>query len=440
MHKRLIIISFNIVFLIFLLSLSYTEDKPSFEPMKQEVKNSALKTNQENFVLFGTSAGIYYWETNNEPVLIWNQGEVKKILKVESGYYFLTSKGVVFSDNLKDFKELNQGLSFKVIKHFKDGKKSFTNDIQDLKDLEVDPANPKNLVTCTKDKIFYSQNGGETWNGFDNPTRASGIKAVAVFSNPDLQIFFTHPFQGIFYKNISKKGKWEQWNEGMYKYSKIYEEVSDILIKKEKDQYRIFAANNFIPIVYELNLKNRVWKKLFKMKENFGMIENLSFSDGLISFITEKGFMEYDSKDSSLQKVNIEKLTSAFEEKIKTVIESMYLVENGKEVYNLSELWLVTKNNEKKYLSVADRKEGIYLQTHLANDKKRLTETRNLMEKVGLNMVTIDMKDDFGHLRFKTDNPILKKMDSVKNPIDIERFTAFMKEKKIVDKSKNQYL
>ncbi|MDX9959172.1 MAG: hypothetical protein RBT68_12080, partial [Spirochaetia bacterium] len=139
--------------------------------------------------LIGASDGLYRIDQAGRPVLLLGGTDVRKIIKTGSGWYLLSSRGILFSQDLASFEERNKGIPIKVIKTYDNGVKGFANEIQEVKDLEVDPYNDNNLVACTKDHVFLSQDGGKNWQRIPSPASQPGLKAVAVTSQPDLLVF-----------------------------------------------------------------------------------------------------------------------------------------------------------------------------------------------------------------------------------------------------------
>jgi hypothetical protein len=74
-------------------------------------------------------------------------------------------------------------------------------------------------------------------------------------------------------------------------------------------------------------------------------------------------------------------------------------------------------------------KEGFYLPVNHAMDRASLRPYLELIEKRKLNMVVIDMKDDYGRLRFTPRNRELAKWGRVSRPIDIDPFLREMKDR-----------
>ncbi len=245
------------------------------------------------------------------------------------------------------------------------------------------------------------------------------------------KLFLAHPFKGVFIKNLNSKKRWQKIIKGIYRYSGGFEEVSDLSIIKDKEQFKLYASNNFTPNIYQFNFKANKWVKLFKLKEKFAIVESLFVKSNHIYFVTNLGAMEFDKTKKSLSKLEFKKIFNRFKQFSNDKVLSMNYIKNGNTAYNLSELWAIFPPQMDKYQKIANKKKGLYLQAGIARSKKKLGKIRNIMVKTGMNMVTIDMKDDFGHLRFKPSLPLLKKMGKVSRPVDLKKFVKYMKEKNI---------
>jgi hypothetical protein len=135
--------------------------------------------------LAGYDAGLYRIEGGGERALpLWLDGEVRKIIKSSEGWYFLTSLGVLYSSDLGVFEDRSSGLPVKTYKRLDEGRKTFTTETQDLKDLEIDSADPLTLATCTKDASFVSRDGGKSWKSYGSPVDTTGLKAVSLAPYP----------------------------------------------------------------------------------------------------------------------------------------------------------------------------------------------------------------------------------------------------------------
>ncbi len=126
------IMALNLVFLIFLFLFSafkwHQEDHAPDSPSISQ-KTEIPATYPKNYLLAGTEKGLFYWDFQKTPALIFEAGEVKKMVETSEGLYLLTSEGIFFTRDLKEFQPRNEGLTRKVVKHYQQGKKTFTRDI-----------------------------------------------------------------------------------------------------------------------------------------------------------------------------------------------------------------------------------------------------------------------------------------------------------------------
>ena len=79
----------------------------------------------------------------------------------------------------------------------------------------------------------------------------------------------------------------------------------------------------------------------------------------------------------------------------------------------------------------ADKKDGLYLQTGFVINKASREKYFALIQEKGLNSLVIDMKDDYGRLRFSPQSAILQELGVVGDRLDIEEFVAQAREKDI---------
>ena len=100
-------------------------------------QTSVAKPVNYNETLIGTEDGLYA-VSDLSIIPLWENGQVDKILEVPSkGWYFLTTKGILFSSDLKNFEERNTGLPINIIKKYDGTNTTLVKQIQPLKDLEI---------------------------------------------------------------------------------------------------------------------------------------------------------------------------------------------------------------------------------------------------------------------------------------------------------------
>jgi hypothetical protein len=104
--------------------------------------------------------------------------------------------------------------------------------------------------------------------------------------------------------------------------------------------------------------------------------------------------------------------------------------ENG-DFYYYSELWMTSRPSESDYFVKASGRRGLYMQAGALKDRSRLEKLLSFMDSNSLNMITVDMKDDWGYLRFKPETPLVARIAAVVNPLDLNSFISYMKGKNI---------
>lgn len=383
----------------------------------------------KNLMLGGTENGLTLWQEGEKPRQVLTGARVKKILPVPYGVFLLTDAGIVFSGDLKHFEARNSGLIVKTIKLYSGGVKSFSNVIQDLKDLEADPANASNLAACSKDGVYYSTNAGVSWVKFPSPSGVPGARSVAIVSVPRLTLFVGHPFKGLYTREVGRDTTWKDMSSGLLVYGKANEEVSDLYVELEGQSYNLYAAHNFFPSVYKYSRASRRWERVYQSAGGFDLLENLSAANGNFFFLNRDGYYRWENGKKN--RIDLESNLNGFVRESGENPEALAYYKNGEWVYNLSELWTLLPPKRDEYTLRAEGKHGVYVAAHILKKKARLNALLSLMEESRLNMMVIDMKDDWGHIRFKPNTPLLKVMASPAGVIDLESFTPEMKKKGI---------
>jgi hypothetical protein len=395
---------------------------------------------------------------------------IKKILYTPQGYFLLTDQGIWFSRDLLNWEERNQGLPVKVLKEIVQGKKQFIRQIQDLKDLEYNPEDPSMLVTATKDGVFLSRDSGLSWKNLGMPpAKTNGLKAVAIANLNGPIVFATHGIYGVYAllvgtgggtigaptseKNqpgiVSSNQKWIPLNTGLelHETTENPDEVSDILVHTASGKTRIFALQSFRERLYELDWNTRKFSLLYKGKEEFKAQDGLiGIGDNLI-YVQEGRLASYPLNDRRVSSTVTAGQNLTTDQILGTLSKTGELLSeppltalfipspqgerSGVQPINLSELWLLQNpfgnNKGKMYVHTALNREGFYLPVNHALDPKALSRYVQILDTKKLNMVVIDMKDDYGRLRFTPKNPAITAKGRVFNPVDLEQFVPTMK-------------
>ncbi len=81
--------------------------------------------------------------------------------------------------------------------------------------------------------------------------------------------------------------------------------------------------------------------------------------------------------------------------------------------------------------SLADKRDGLYLQTGFVTNRASREKYFALIQEKGLDSLVVDMKDDYGRLRFTPQSAMLQELGVVGDRLDIEEFATQAREKGI---------
>jgi hypothetical protein len=453
-------------------------------------RGSALGTGARNRhplpepVLIGTGEGLYSFDWAGKSTPLRLGFPVRKILRAGETWFIMGGEGILASPDLKSWENRNRGLPVKTLKIYEGGKKSFLPIIQEIKDLELNPAYPDIMVCATKDRAYLSRNGGCSWDNLGAPPfRTNGIKAVAVTYMPgeagaasraELTIFLSHSTYGLFYIHPDRPGfPWTELNGGLEKLETTgnTDEVSDIAVVLPGPGSRqnaapqalwpgIYVSQTFRRRIYRLDWEEKQFSLLWSDNAPFGTVDSLDPGKSGLRFIREGAVEElpYSLTENQRPQPRPELL-----EFIRTLPASLDLKPNcialpanparpGTELISLSELWLLDEPDPAAAANTAAAggtvfpdaltipatvgspargREGLYLPVNHAAGAESLKPYLDIIRERGLNMVVVDMKDDYGRLRFTPQNPEITAKGRVFRPLDLESFLGDMKNRGI---------
>lgn len=392
-----------------------------------------------NTWIVGSSAGIHELRPDGSVVVQWTGGEIRSFVASGGKRYALERTGVLaFDGNV--WNSRSAGLPIKIIKRIEDGKKSFFREGQELKDLAVDPFDPETLVTGTKDAVFLSRDGGNTWKSLGFPTRTNGLKAVAVVTKPETLVFVSHPIYGVYYLQCDRKGAaWTELDGGLERLETTDnpDEVSDLSIERSGETaWRLWAGQTFRSRLYELDWERKTFVLRWKGNGDFGTVDSLIPGGGYVRFVGDDGIsalpLAADGTAAASPRTvpdataALRSATAALGRAPDALMRADSLVGNA-----YTELYLAETAGKHPPSRLAETraKTGIYLPVNHAASKTALEPYLQLISNRGLNMVVVDMKDDYGRLRFQPSDPALAKKGRVFRPVDLGYFVKTMKER-----------
>jgi hypothetical protein len=389
--------------------------------------------------LLGASDGLYRVDAAGRISKPLSGTDIRKILSTEQGWYFLSGKGILFSRDLVNFEERNAGIPVKVIKTYDGGQKAFAREIQEIKDIEADPYNQATLVICTKDEVYLSLDGGLNWKGIPSPAPQPGIKAVAVTSKPEGLIFASHPIKGPFVRPMSG-GAWREIGGELGKSDPANsnpDEISDIVVQAGPDGAVVWAANSFLPRSYRYDFAARRFLLAYKGSEDFASYESLLPRQDGLYMVSEGAVLRQAAAAPGVSGASAAPQRAAVQHNavllasrsIPSQLNALWMKEASGQTLALSELWLVDFKDEKPYRAQADGRHGFYLQTGFMIHADSRAKYDAVMTDRNLDMVVVDVKDDYGRLRFEPQDPLVRSIGRWVNPLDIEGFVKEMKAK-----------
>lgn len=465
----------KILLILSMVLLSAAVFCQEIKPLYQlpEKSGSSVKVTDSDVFLVGSDNGLFKINQKNKAIPIWEGGRVDQIERVvlptesgkaKEGWFIRTSKGLFYSEDLVNFEEKDKGLSFLTIKKYDGKQTSLYKQIQELKDFCVNPVNNLEMVTATKDAVYVSRDGGNNWTNISSMSKSTaGMKACAIATiNGETVVFMSHPIFGFSYICIDRaKASWVDVSAGFEIMPSLSypDEFSDILpvVRTAEDgsQYtEIYLSQGYIPRLYKFNWSTKRGELLYKGEEPVNAIDGLTFVDDTILYTKLEGFGSYNlkTKDTSGTPAKFNDWEKGFNS-VSGMVNTAWIPKSksgfskGVAVNELWELYPGTINTP--YAEVADGQKSIYASAYQCRLQSGIDKYRKLLKDRNMNSIVIDMKDDYGLLRYDTKDPLVKEKGSVTQyKIDLDHFVKEFKEDNVYliarivtfkDKSLSQY-
>ena len=458
------------------IATAQTEDNSIYKLPATTAESSAEVPS--GYILAGSESGLYKINAGKTAIPLWQGGKVSKILRVEDKnsrkiqWYFLTTQGILTSSDLSVFEFRNDGLPFLTIKQYDGASTSFLKQPAQLKDLSVHPTKPNILVTATKDYVYITYDGGLSWKSIGSTsTSTSGIKAVAVCDmnkigsgrpaiqkedgstlpavppETNLVVFMAHTIFGFSYcMPTAPKPAWKDCNGGFenMKTQSYPDEIADILPVVFSDANgfpvtEIFVSQSYLPRIYRFDWESERGELLYAGKEPVETIDAL-FWDGTKLLYTHPGeIAAYNpaTKSSDFVPPEYTAWKDSFSAlgKNDTLYSAWIPNADGekKSGLTLGELWLLYPDDvNNKYAEKALDRKAIYVQAHKLMTKSGIEQYKKIIKDNKLDAMVIDMKDDYGLIRFEAKDPLIQEKGYVsKYRIDLDTFVPMMKEQGI---------
>jgi hypothetical protein len=417
-------------------------------------------------LLVGGDGGLFSLDWPGAAKPLWTGGSVRKIVSAKDAdnnavWMILGSEGIAVSRDLQNWESRSQGLPVKTIKNFQSGKKTFLSMTQEIKDLEVNPADSDIMVCATKDRVYLSRNQGRSWSSLGAPPyRTNGIKAVAAAYMPTspgggggsgvLTVFLSHSTYGLFYIQPDRAGaQWTEINDGLEKLETTdnADEVSDIAVVPGAAA-EIYVSQTFRRRIYRMNWHQKKFSLVWSDDTaRFGTVDSLDAGRTSLRFVQEGMIAEigYAAGGGAAARTRPE-LPDLIRRAAKDLDPNCVVIREkntGAEPVVLSELWLLDAadpsgpakpaagNAQSGNRAAAADREGLYLPVNHAMDSGSLKPYLDVIAERGLNMIVIDMKDDYGRLRFTPRDQAISEKGRVFRPLDIDSLLLNLKKRGI---------
>ena len=422
-------------FFSFFSGFSFAQSKPLYK-LPDVYLERRVSENPEPF-LIGTDTGLFKILPSGIADPLWTEGKVERILRTQAKWFFVTEKGIYSSLDLKEFTQHNIGLPSLIVKNYENGNKEIVQKMPLLKDLCADPLNPDILVTATKDEVFITRDGGLSWKSLGSASNyTSGMKAVAVSHMPvygkngeiestEVVVFMSHPIYGFSYcRADEKKPKWIDVSAGFSAMKSLtqVDEISDILPVLCRDSVgsiyaEIYLSQSFIPNIYRFDWRTKKAEKIYQGENPCDAIDGLCQNGSNLIFSTVGKILSLSLETREVSEISSfnswrENLTAAGDT-INSAFVPKSISQLGTNV-TLNELWLL---NPETILSpwayLANKKKSIYASVYQLRNSAGIEKYKKIVSDNKLNSVVIDMKDDYGLLRFEPNSQLLKQKGKV---------------------------
>ena len=447
------------LFLLLNVSTLNAQEIKEIKPLYQLPKKTMIAEEKSSMLgnfLVGSDSGLYKVTSSNNVFPLWVNGRVDQILNLElpnadgtvkPAWLMRTDKGIFITYDLEVFEERNEGLSFLTIKKYQNKQKTLEKQIQELKDLCANPLNNNELVTATKDNVYYSNNAGETWINLGSMSKSTpGVKAVAIATLDDeTVVFMSHPIFGLSYIYPNRKNAaWVDVEKGFEKMPSLTspDEIADIypILRTQADgtlKTEIYISQTYIPRIYKFNWEEKHGELIYSGFEPADVIDGLTCIDNVLMYSTLEGFgsLDLDTLQSPGKPVNEEQWHQAFS-KVPDTINTAW-IPAGRSGFGsgvlLNELWLLYPGTiNSPYADVANGKKSIYASAYQCRNQAGIDKFKKVIKDRNMNSVVIDMKDDYGLLRYNSKNPlVLEKAKTSMYAMDLDHFINEFKKENI---------
>lgn len=426
---------------------------PSVQKTNPQNTGSLANNSADNTLLAASDKGLFRVTGTGVLMPLWTDGRVEQIVRNEwtdengiktHEWFFRTSEGILYSNDLSKFELRNNGLAFLTIKKYDGENTTFVQQVQELKDLAINPLAPNEMVTATKDAVYLSRDSGANWKSLGSMSSATpGAKAVAVATMPDGAhvVFMSHPIFGLSYiLPDAKKPAWIDVSRGFYMVPSLSstDEISDIfpLVRTTAEgvhYIELYVSQMYTPRIYKFNWQEKKAESIYVGNEPADSIDGLSSIDNVLLFTRNQTLGSLD-----VQTLQSPGVPASFENwknnlaAVPGIVNAAWIPESrsgfSKGVL-LNELWLLYPGTiNTPYADAANEKKSVYASAYQCRLQSGIDKYKQIIKDNKLNSLVIDMKDDYGLLRYDTNDELVKEKGRVTQyKIDLDHFVSEFK-------------
>ena len=257
--------------------------------------------------------------------------------------------------------------------------------------------------------------------------------------NPQLTVLASHSIYGAAWKQPSVSDTWQPLSEGLIPGPESDEEISDIVVYSHRQKQEVYASQTFTGKLYQLDWPTKRFNAVSDWTDSIAgarCIDGLSPAAMSIVGTKNGGLFEIPlvlPTPAPDRLKGIELTLKRIASKPLSAWIPQRMTRLGKAV-NLSELWLFDEGDKTRktdYLRRAAGRKGVYLPAHQARTAAGLQRYFDLLEQNKLDTLVIDMKDDFGFVRYDSQDEEIQAVGAVRPFIELEDFTAKAKERNV---------
>ncbi len=438
------------------MQVLYAQNTKPLYQLPEKTSAAAEVTAEQDIFLVGSDNGLFRVTSSNNVIPLWTQARVDQITRVtvpssngqpQDGWYLRTQKGLYYTTDFKNFTEKDNGLPFLTIKKYDGKTPRLEQQIQELKDFCVNPLNSREMVTATKDSVYYSTDGGNKWTSLGSMSKnTAGIKAVAVATiNGESVVLMAHSIYGLSYIFPNEpKPTWNDVTDGFVKMqSNVYtDEIADILpvVRTRSDgalYTEIYMSQSYLPNLYRFNWDEKKGELIYKGTEPVDSLDGLTTINDVLVYTHLEGIgsLDMETLTSPGSPVKFADWNKAFAA-VPGMINSAWVPQSRSGFSKgilLNELWLLYPGTiDSPYAEKANGKKAIYASAYQCRNMEGINKFKKVIKDRNMNAVVIDMKDDYGFLRYQTKDPLVLEKGTVSTyAVNLDEFVSEFKSENI---------